>query len=519
MYFINAIQNTLNNEFNVSVTENGAIGYRTTGKELLDINFAVASLRGMSDAEVAKRFKKAFCEDQILAMKWLFFARDAREGLGERRLFRVVLKDLVESNPEMVIPVINLIPEYGRYDDLWCLLDNKESADVVCKIVDKQLEEDINNMRSGKSISLLAKWMPSVNASSAQTKKYAKHLIKVIGVTEREYRKAMSALRKYLDVVETKMSAKNWSEIKYEAVPSRANLVYNKAFLRNDEERRREYLSKLEKGETKINASVLYPHDIVHQYNTGNSWYSMGLKPKDATIEALWKALPDTVNGCGNTIVVADGSGSMCTTVGGNTGVTALEVANALAIYFAEHSSGEFKDKYITFSERPQLVDFSNAKSLHDKLQIALSHNEVADTNIEKVFDLILTTAIQNNMSQEDMPQNILIISDMEFNSCATCNGSRYDRYGNYIPQRLFDVIAKKYADAGYKIPRLVFWNVNSRTGTIPVKENELGVALVSGFSVNIVKMVMGGKTDPFECLLETLNSERYAPIEKALKG
>ena len=512
MSFMNAMQNTLNNDFNVSVTENGAIGYRTTGKELLDINFAVASLRGMSDAEVVKRFKKAFCEDQILAMKWLFFARDVRGGLGERRLFRVVLKDLVDSNPEMVIPVINLIPEYGRYDDLWCLLDNKESADAVYKMVDKQLEEDLKNMRNNKSISLLAKWMPSVNASSVQTKKYARKLAKAIGATEREYRKAMSAFRRYIDVVETKMSAKNWSEIKYEAVPSRANLIYNSAFLRNDEERRRDYLSKLEKGEAKINASVLYPHDIVHQYSTGGYSWRTSLKPKDATIEALWKALPDTVNGCGNTIVVADGSGSMTTTVGGNTGVTALEVANALAIYFAEHASGEFKDKYITFSHRPQLVDFSRAKSLHDKLQIALSHSEVADTNIEKVFDLILTTAINNHMSQEDMPKNILIISDMEFNACAVCSGGR-------ISQRLFDVIAKKYADAGYKIPRLVFWNVNSRTGTIPVKENDLGVALVSGFSVNIVKMVMSGKTDPFECLLETLNSERYAPVEKALKG
>ncbi len=515
MSFMNAVKSTLNNEYNVSVTENGAVGYRTTGKELLDLNFAVASLRGMSDAEVSKRFSKAFFEDQILAMKWLFFARDVRGGLGERRLFRVVLKDLVENNPEMVIPVINLIPEYGRVDDMWCLLDNEESAKVIYKIVDEQLAEDVKNMNANKSISLMAKWMPSINASSEKTKKYGKQLCKALGVTEREYRKIMSKLRKYLDVVEVKMSSKNWSEIKYEAVPSRANLIYNDAFLRNDEERRREYLGKLEKGETKINATTLFPHDIVHKYSDGHAWNTR-LKSKDATIEALWKALPDTVQGCGNTIVVADGSGSMTCNIGGNTGVTALEVANALAIYFAEHSSGEFKDKYITFSHSPQLVDFSKAKSLHDKLRIALSHSEVADTNIEKVFDLILTTAVNNKMHQEDIPQNILIISDMEFNSCATCGTGRY---GNSPNKRLFDEIAKKYAKHGYKLPRLVFWNVNSRTGTIPVKENDLGVALVSGFSTNIVKMIMSGKTDPFECLLETLNSERYYPIEAALKG
>jgi hypothetical protein len=249
--------------------------------------------------------------------------------------------------------------------------------------------------------------------------------------------------------------------------------------------------------------------------------YGRYIKSKDATIEALWKALPDTVKGCGNTIVVADGSGSMGCTVDNNSRVTALEVANALAIYFAERSSGQFKNKYITFSERPQLVDFSNCKTLHDKLNVALMHNEVANTNIEKVFDLILTSAISNNMRQEDLPQNILIISDMEFDSCATCGATRQDRWG-YAQRvrpdhKLFDVIAQKYARAGYKMPRLVFWNVNSRTGTIPVKENELGVALVSGFSVNVAKMVMSGKTDPFECLLETLNSERYAPVEEAL--
>ena len=512
MNFMNAVKKTLDNE--VSITENGAVGYRTTGKNLLDLNFAVASLRKMPDTEVAKRFMKAFYEDQILAMKWLFYARDVRGGLGERRLFRVVMADLVKSKPEMVIPVINLIPEYGRYDDLWCLLDDDESATAVYHLIDKQLKADWDGMAAKKPISLIAKWMPSINASSAKTKEYGKKLCRALGMTEREYRKALSKLRKYLDVVEVKMSDKNWSEIKYEAVPSRANLIYNSAFLRNDEDRRRAYLGKLEKGETKINASTLFPHDIVHKYNMTRS--------KDAAIEAMWKSLPDAVRECGNTIVVADGSGSMMTCVDNSSCVTALEVANALAIYFAERSSGQFKDTYITFSERPQIVDLSKGKSLLDKLRIARMHNEVANTNIEAVFDLILDTAVDNKMSQDDLPKNILIISDMEFDSCASCNGTRRDSWGYAVrkapDQKLFDVIAKKYAKAGYQMPRLVFWNVNSRTGTIPVKENELGVALVSGFSVNIAKMVMSGKVDPFECLLETLNSERYAPVEAALK-
>ena len=250
-----------------------------------------------------------------------------------------------------------------------------------------------------------------------------------------------------------------------------------------------------------------------------NGGWSVSVKGLDQTLEALWKSLPDTVNGCGNTIVVADGSGSMTTSVSGK--VSALDVANALAIYFAERSSGQFKDKYITFSERPQLVDLSRGKSLRDKIKIALSHDEVANTNIEAVFDLILDTAIENHMSQDDIPQNILIISDMEFDGCAVSNSycRGYRRANRGVDSRLFQIISQRYEDAGYKLPRLVFWNVNSRTGAIPVIENDLGVALVSGFSTNIVKMVMSGQTDPYECLLETLNTERYAPIEEALKG
>ena len=509
MTFMNAMKETMDNEFNVSITENGAVGYRTTGRALLDLNFAVASLRRASEAEIVQKFIKAFAEDKIIAMKWLFFARDAREGLGERRLFRVVIAELVKSNPEMVLPVIKLIAEYGRWDDLWCLLDNPKSAEVVYKIVDEQLTEDLKNMEAGKSISLLAKWMPSANASSKETKMYAKQLYKALGLTEREYRKALSKFRQYLDVVEVKMSSKNWSEINYEAVPSRANLIYNDAFLRNDEARRRDYLGKLEKGEAKINSSVLYPHDIVHKYMSGRGYWSSSLKSKDTTLEELWKALPDNVKDCGNTIVVADGSGSMYTSVGG-TNVTALSVANALAIYFAEHSSGQFKDKYITFSERPQLVDFSNCNSLHAKIQKALTHTEVANTNIEAVFDLILITAVKGKMSQEEIPQNILIISDMEFDSA--CG------WRSRPTQGLFAKIAQDYAAAGYKLPRLVFWNVNSRTGTIPVKENDLGVALVSGFSTNICKMVLSGELDPYKCLLDTLNTERYDAVEAAIK-
>ena len=515
MAFMNAIKNELNNE--KQTTENGAVGFRTTGKKLLDLNFSVASLRGASEQTIINKFMDAYWEDPVMAIKWLFYTRDCREGLGERRLFRIVLKHLAKDKPEIIKAVLKFASEYGRYDDMWCLLDTDLKNDVISTIKE-QLNKDVPNMINGKSISLLGKWLPSENASSKETKKYATIIRKGLDMTPRNYRKMLSDLRKYIDVVECKMSSKEWAGINYEAVPSRANLIYNNAFLRNDEERRRAYLGALEKGEAKINASVLFPHDIVHKYGRT---YNV-----DTALEGMWKALPDTVKGCGNTIVVADGSGSMTCNVGGNTGVTALEVANSLAIYFAERSSGEFKDKYITFSERPQLVDFSSAKTLRDKMSIARSHNEVANTNIEAVFDLILSTAVNNHMVQEDIPANVLIVSDMEFDSCATSGApAMRNSWGWYSSScvrpttTLFETIAKKYAAYGYKLPRLVFWNVNSRTGTIPVKENDLGVALVSGFSVNIVKMVMSNKLDPYECLLDVLNVERYQAIEDAVKS
>jgi hypothetical protein len=408
----------------------------------------------------------------------------------------VVLKDLAKNNPEYIDHLLEYIPEYSRWDNLVELLGTS-LENKVAAIIKKQLGEDKVNMSANKSVSLLAKWLPSPNTSSKETVKKAKRMCKVLGLTEKDYRQTLSSLRKYIDVVEVKMSAKEWGEINYEAVPSRANLIYNGAFLRNDEERRREYLDKLERGEAKINAGVLYPHDIVHSYIGGHR-----LKPYDAALENLWKNLPNLVQNDNKTIVVADGSGSMTCSIG-RTNVTALTVANALAVYFAEKLSGEFKDKYITFSESPQLVDFSRCKNLKEKIELAYRHNEVANTNMEAVFDLILATAVRKQMKQEDLPANILILSDMEFDSAI--DGT--------IGQKLFQSIGAKYEQAGYKLPRLIFWNLNSRTGTIPVIENDLGVALVSGFSVNIAKMVMSGELDPYKCLVEQITSERYSKI------
>ncbi len=351
--------------------------------------------------------------------------------------------------------------------------------------------------QEGKDVSLIGKWLPSENASSAETKALARKIRLALGMSARTYRKTLSDLRASIDIVEDMMSSGSWDQIRYNAVPSKANLIYRKAFLRNDYKRRVSFLEDLAKGKTTINASVLFPHEIVARYD---------LSAKDASLEALWNALDDTVSGNDNTLVVADGSGSMYWY---NDTIRPIDVSNALAIYFAERAGGIFKDKYITFSSRPQLVDLSGAKSLREKLLVAFEHNEISNTNIKATFDLILATAVSNSMKNEDMPKNILIISDMEFDQ-ATTSG---------VNETLFATIQREYQALGYDVPRLIFWNVASRTGAIPVKENSLGVALVSGFSVSIVNMVMSGELDPYACLISSLNVERYAPVEVALRS
>jgi len=510
--FMNTLNQTLDNEYNVSVTENGAVGYATTNHTLLDMNFKVASYRHKAENDIVTDFARALNEDFKYAIKWMFYVRDIRSGLGERRLFRILFAYVAKAYPEVAKKLLNLIAEYGRYDDLISLYTDETLKIDIAIIVGNTLATDLEKMSENKPVTLLAKWMPSCNTSSKETVNLAHKLMRDLGLTEKHYRKTLSALRKYIDVVECKMSANNWAEIKYEAVPSYANKNYRNAFLAHDEERRTKYLESLEKGETKINASTLFPHDVVHQY--GYFRYGGTLR-KDATIEALWKALPNIM--VDNTLVVCDGSVSMECRVG--TGdLRAIEVANALAIYTSEHNQGQFKNTFITFSSKPQFVTLKENDSLHNKLKVSYSYDDCSNTNIEATFDIILKAAIENNMTQDDMPKNLLIISDMEFDNAVGQYG--YYRSVGYpeVNKKLFDTISDRYKAAGFKMPRLIFWNVNSRTNTIPVKENELGVALVSGFSVNVLKMVMSSELDPWKCLLNMLDVDRYEAVEKALK-
>ena len=511
----------------LSVTENGALGYASTGDPLLDLNFQVSSMRKMEESEIIRRYMAAARLHPMLTLRWLFFARDVRGGLGERRLFRVIFKYLAEEAPDVTKKLMPLVAEYGRWDDLLVLMGTTLQSDLA-EVIKAQWLEDIENLKAQKSISLMAKWLPSPRSHSIETRAKAAELIKILEIDEKTYRKALSAMRKYLNLVECKMSTKAWSEIDYKAVPSRANLIYNKAFLRNDEERRREFLGAVKKGEAKMHADTLYPHDIVYQYNGGSNPFAPILEENES-LEALWSQLPNMLSDASDSIlVVPDSSGSMSTKVG-NTKVSAYTCAEALAVYFAERAKGQFKDTFITFSHSPQFVDLTGCRTLREKLNYARTKCEVANTNIEAVFDLILNTGIMNHLQPADMPKAVLILSDMEFDAASTSNGTQWGYYPIFgvgyrnVPQfrtpdeGLFRVLRVRFENAGYRLPKLIFWNLCSRTGTVPVKENKAGVAFVSGFSTNIMKMVLSNKLDPFEILKEQLMEPRYNPVTDIL--
>ena len=443
--------------------------------------------------------------------------------MGERRTFRICMKYLAKSHTEIARAVMELIPEYGRYDDLLVFLDT-DLCDDVCCFMKKQLDEDLFAMKREQPISLLAKWLPSINTSSMETRRCAHLLANKFGMNEREYRKMLSTLRAYGNVVEVKMSASMWEKIEYEKVPAKANLKYDAAFAKHDTERRSEYLVKVFMGEAKLNGKGIMPYEVIHRFLKGKYFLSSALKD-DLLAELMWKNIVEqgfeNEWGFDDCIVVADGSASMFANVSGSTSVTAMEVCSSLAIYFAEQLNGVFHNKAITFSARPQFIDLEKGRSLKEKLEIMLAHNEVANTNIEAVFDMLLNMAISNEVPAEELPKQVLIISDMEFDSASRPDiwYSRDEKWNKFTPT-LFETIGKRYESAGYKVPRLIFWNVCGRTDTIPQVDNEEGICLLSGFSQNAMKVAANReKKDPYESLIQVLDGPRYELVEKAVAG
>ena len=401
-------------------------------------------------------------------------------GQGERRVFRIGLQVLSEYYPEETKKLLELIPEYGRWDDILYL----ENTDIKNFILTK-LRADYES----ETPSLLAKWLPSENASSKKTKVTAKALRKYLGFGSKKYRKLLSGLRNDLNLVESKMSSKQWNTINYSGVPSKANLKYKDAFAKHDAVRYSKYLESVEKGEAKINTSTIFPYEIVNKARGKNN----------KTLEMLWKNLPNYVREDDKGIVVADVSASM-------SGMP-MDVSVSLAMYFAERNKGPFANKFITFSGRPELQEVSGA-TLNQKIRnLERAHWEM-NTNLQAVFDLILNTAKQNNVSQKDLPNTIYIVSDMEFDEASSGWGEK--------DKTNFEVIKQKYSEAGYEMPVLVFWNVDSRQKNVPVKQNKNGVILVSGCSPSIFKMVME-KTTPYKFMINILNSPRYKLIDEKI--
>ncbi len=500
---------------NSSITENGALGYATTLHPLLDMNFKVSSFRDRSEQEITEEFIKAFYSDRKYSVKWLFFLRDILEGLGERRTFRVCLRYLAVSHPQIVRAVLDLVPEYGRFDDVLILLDTPLRKEASAMML-RQIYKDLEGMRKKQPISLLAKWLPSINASSKETRRIAEMLVEDFGMSPRIYRKILAELRQYLDVVEVKITDNKWSEIDYEKVPAKASLKYDEAFERHDAKRREEYLEQILLGKAKLNAKGLVPHEIVHKMLNGG--YAGALRD-NKLCELMWKCMMEqgfqNEWGLDNCIVVADGSGSMYAPVDGNNSLRAIEVCNALAIYFAQQLKGIYHDKAITFSEHPNFIDLAKGTTLKEKLEILFAHNEIANTNIEAVFDLLLRSAMREKISADELPKQVLIISDMEFDMARGRYGTSV-KY-NLEDERLFQKIEQKYHRAGYPMPRLIFWNVCGRTDTIPMVSGENGVCLLSGFSQNAVKVASSKEIDPYESLRKTLDSPRYDKVEEVL--
>ena len=472
---------------NKTYTENGAVAHRTSGKDCLDLFAAIGALRRADDQNICSRFLKAYAENPDLAMKILFYARDVRGGLGERRVFRSILAWLASNEKGSVVRNLPYIAEYGRWDDVLVLLKTPCRQEALA-LLEEQFREDLAALEAGGDISLLGKWLPSVNASNQETVVMAKMIAKSFGLSDRDYRKALTGLRARIRIIENNLREKDYT-FDYSKQPSKAMFKYRKAFLRNDGERYAAFMDKVDRGEAKLHTGTLMPYELVERA------YDCSEEAR-RSLDVTWRMLEDFTTD-ENALVAADGSGSM---YWGSKPMPAA-VAQSLAIYFAEHNKGKFHNHFLTFSMTPQLVEIKG-KDFVEKVRYCRTFDECANTNLEAVFDLILQAAAENHVPRAEMPAKLYIISDMEFDHCVK-NSSMTN----------FENAKASYAAAGYKLPDLVFWNVDSRHEQQPVKENDRGVALVSGNSPRIFSMVMDGELNPYDFMLSVIDTERYAPI------
>lgn len=490
------------------LTENGAFAYDSTAQgAMLDLFSQIGALRPRTEREIEQKFAAAFKEDKLLATKMMFYAGDIREGgLGERRTFRICLHWLAENHPEIVVKNIQLIPFYNRFDSLFTLVGTECEA-VMWELVAETLTKDVRAMKaSTKSkhvpVSLLAKWMPSENTSSAKTRALAGKAMRALKLTPRTYRRMLSALRKHIGITERMMSAGEWGLIDYAKVPSYAMHNYGSAFAKHDHERFDAYLKSVNKGEVKINASTLYPYDLVEKYmprhynaqvrHYGDCYVSV---KEDAVVEAQWNALPNYLTKPMNAVVMADVSGSMS----GRPMATSI----GLAIYFAQHNTGLYHNQYMTFTNQPHFINIKEGASLLENVQKVASAGVGYGTNLELAFREVLRTAIVNDVRADEMPKTIVVISDMEI-----------DRYMR--PGRHWDFLMKMralYAGHGYTLPKIVMWNVDARKDTVLSQSED--VIFISGQSASSFKALcqnLDGVT-AYELMLQVLNGKAYDKV------
>lgn len=482
---------SLTSESNKTFTENGAVSNASTKSAILDFFSIGGALRNMGKSDSFEVFHKAWLENPLLTLKAMFYFRDIRGGQGQRCGFKDQLLYLAVHATETLRKNLHLVPEIGRWDDLYVLVDTPLESDVFTLF----LNQLISDLQTDKP-SLLAKWLKSENTSSKKSRQLATKTRKAFGMTGKEYRKTLSELRKKIDVVERKMSSNKWGDIKYEAVPSQAMFRFRKAFRRHDEERFLEYIDSVNQGKTKINSSAMYPYQIVGKLSSCPWNMTMVDDSTIKEMQAMWDNLPDYLEGKDDrAICVVDTSGSMSG--------DPLAVALSLGLYCAERLNGEFKDHFITFSTSPKLQRVSG-NTLFEKISGMCRAEWEFNTNLEAVFDLILNRAIKFEMNQQELPDKLIIISDMEFDSASSGNADK----------TLMKVINDKFIKNGYIMPSLVFWNVNARNKQFPMSLDDRGFINVSGLSPSLFESVVGGEvTSPVDFMENVLNSERYSSL------
>jgi hypothetical protein len=491
----------LKSGLNTTETWNGAKAYASTMNSNLDLFGKIGSSRA-DIPQAVRLFNVAYAEDPETATRILFYGRDVRGGQGERAVFRAIFKELVVTNTEIGRKLVSLIPFYGRWDDL-LVLEDTSAWQTALDLIVAQLSVDRAALKLDQNVSLLAKWLPSINASSKDAKRLGRKIAVAINATEREYRKILTALRTKIKIVEQLLCSNEWKGVDYEHLPSRAQYMYRKAFAKHDPEGYAKYLAAVESGEKKINASTLYPYDIVKPLmHLHRSWEVSESERK--VLNAQWNALPNYMEDKNfNGLVLCDVSGSMYSSYQPGSTTEPIHVAVALAIYIAErNNSPAWKDYFLAFASTPFLAQVKGADINAKVKSVLAATNFMGSTDLMAGIKAILDNGVKNKLSAEEMPQSLIVISDMQFNQA--CNSNKRTN---------FEQMQKLYAKAGYEMPSVIFWNVNA-AANVPMTVDDTGTALVSGCSPSVLSAVLTGKLiTPLDVMRDAVYTERYDAV------